>query len=681
MSRNSAFLFCLLVVPFLAAQDATIEFPNGAHRTWLLANGNEVEATLKMSIRNPAESDPARRYSFYLESGNHRESIEPFSPRTYANRGLGPRDKAWIRDAVYQQEHAERAGTPLDPAHYVDPGLELDRNRVGHAMADALRGADPYLAAIARFVVWWNLEEYLTLSNSDDANEIVQDFLRTFDRHFTDRRDKYRNFPRLVEEFRDFLEGEYRVPVLASAKEELFCSPERLAHYCRGRNATILGVTTYEKGRRLYTWRLALLEASADGAVTLEWHGEQVHGRLRPIDPDDDWKDMPAKGAWEIEILNRRSLLNVSAITEEIRVVIDPAWGNSLWVLRPYILTDKKFLTVDAPPLMPLPIASEQGPEAGMVDKVISAMAGVGGGDFRLREEWNPPHLTWKAAFQPAARTWTRTDGKTVGGVFRGLISPGDWAVSIDSGGQTAPVLFSDLVPADQTYAVFASAEQHPTLVDKGRFLYEMRRSRDEALLLELRFEDGFAAASWKDAAESDGPKGASLLGRARKLINGPEDMVRIDYRGLQYSGSAGFGGTMKAEDFSTERIWRDEEVLRPYALSRQAVHEGLPCRVMEFDPRGDRFGGALFTRQAKISRLGPPEASLFWRYLILHPDFSSDLQPFSKLIHELAILGLVPVDLVYQGKGDLARAYRIRLLEMEVERLGKATGPPRRAP
>jgi len=672
-----------------------------AERTWQLANGKSIVAALHLKVNE----DGSQSFLLVSETG-HTADVSIATPyfgrsggMNYERPGSGlsalaPSERAWIEDA-WDQLNQSKSKHILDPASYVDPAGLFARNQLLTSPREEFGRMDTTVAALTRFGLWWHETGYLRISSRDNIESVTGDLERSLSRHITGST-KYR-FDEMREKFSTFLDREYDVPVFASFKEIKLCSRERLAYYCNGRNATMLRVTKCEKGRIGDVYRLALLEAAHDGSVTLEGGGELLQGRLQQVDLEDRWwKRDPGKGSHEI-ILNDHSyrfLLELGARDERGIIGAPKGDPHSLWVIRPHVLTDNRFLKADPPPISPPPVLGAE-VMRNATEKLATLVPEERGSEemttdgFDLRSEWNPLKLQWADRAQPGLRKWTGNDGKTMEGIFRSLDFRTQF-VEVAVGRQSAFLHFSDLSGQDRAYSVMAGADQAPPRIKSGRYLYECRGSKHEAILLDLRFGPNFAIASWSGFL-GEKPKEETIKGASEILLNA-EKKIRIDYDKLQYFSSDGFSGQIERDEFARfrARVTNDPDLIAFYTSAEFAEHRGFPCRKLDLSksrelgvptsaPYRDRFHAAMHTLSAKVSRMGPPEASFFWRYLIQHPDFEA-ARTFNGLIQEISILGFIPVDISCKLDkrekasplaGALGRgAYRIQLLDVQIDEI-----------
>ena len=669
-----------------------------AERTWQLANGKSIVAALNLKVND----DGSQSFLLVSETGHAADvSIVNSTHGVLTNYGRGfekpgsglaalaPSERAWIEDA-WDQLNQSKSKHILDPASYVDPAGLFARNQLLTSPREEFGRMDTTVAALTRFGLWWHETGYLRISSRDNIESVTGDLERSLSRHITDKA-KYR-FDEMREKFSTFLDREYDVPVFASFKEIKICTRERLAHYCNGRNATMLrGVRRCERGRVRDGYNnLAILEAAPDGSITLEAGGEFLEGRLRQVDLEDRWwKQNPGEESLEI-ILNDHSyrfLLKFGNGWDEHE------W-TSLWVIRPHVLTDNRFLKADPPPISPPPVLSAE-VMRNATEKLATLVPEERGSEemttdgFDLRSEWNPLKLQWADHAQPGLRKWTGNDGKTMEGIFRSLDFRTQF-VEVAVGRQSAFLPFSDLSGQDRAYSVMAGADQAPPRIKSGRYLYECRGSKHEAILLDLRFGPNFAIASWSGFL-GEKPKEETIKGASEILLNA-EKKIRIDYDKLRYFSSDGFSGQIERGEFARfrARVNNDPDLIAFYTSAEIAEHRGFPCRKLDLSKSRElgaptsanyraRFGAAMHTLNAKVSRLGPPEASLFWGIIIQHPDFSSK-GTLNPLIEEISMLGFIPADISCQidqrEHPEFARSgflsYRIQLLDVQIDEIGE---------
>ncbi len=405
-------------MPFAYSQDYT-EFPVGVERTWTLLSGKTITGKLEPGNRHAGAGNPS--FSIKGPAGNQAGGVSnalpfsqraiPFGPRV--SDTLHPKDLMWIRSAIEWHKYGDQYQKPLDPTQFANAGKDLDRDKLHWRMVETMpHSGSSIQTALARFALWWDQEGYLPISRKGDLAEKYGDFARNFERHFNTRSESNSRFDEVAKAVEDLVQGEYSEPVILASKEVPDCSPEVLAHYCKGRQATILGLTSFRKTEREYTWRAALLNATPNGQVELELYGNKIIGQVKAVDRSEKMSSLPAVGAWEIEILNREEI-DLRAIDEDVRLFIDPTWQNTLWVFKPYLMTSKDLKAMTAP-LIASPEVNEKDLDtpANPTEKTAPA--------FSLRTNATSISYDWATPLK-LARGWSRIGGRILKETFQGV--------------------------------------------------------------------------------------------------------------------------------------------------------------------------------------------------------------------------------------------------------------------
>ncbi|MBK1856199.1 hypothetical protein JO972_14605 [Verrucomicrobiaceae bacterium 5K15] len=191
----------------------------------------------------------------------------------------------------------------------------------------------------AMFISWWHTSGWVKMPESRKAADKQVDWLHDrLSRRMKTRNNSGTRASRLAENMQQFFREEMHTPVAFTHRFDYDYSPENLAKYTQGANATVLYVTTYSGRKKQGGHAVTLKIAKPDGSIEFNTWGMSLTGKIKRIPGEESMsyelrKKIPS---YEIE-LDVGTRLPEWFIDQEQRFVLEASEYDCISVLTPYL--------------------------------------------------------------------------------------------------------------------------------------------------------------------------------------------------------------------------------------------------------------------------------------------------------------------------------------------------------
>lgn len=626
-------------------------FPVQQERTWHTSKGPFVG---KLIHTRHERSEPSRRYVFETAQG---KSIE------LTARDLAESDRDWVAQVLEWAEDQKSPPPKPDPDKFELPGLANRTSLPVIDQSDYGKSNSCVPSSFANFLLWWDQEGFLPIDKRgdfDDKADWIHDRLHRF---FGTRATSGTNYDDAMDGVQRYFKDEKEGVALYTSRRTADMSPETLAFFTQGYRATLLEVSVYKDDEYDGSHLVALAEADDNGIVQLITWGNKIEGRVRPVDPDERFRDEPSPASVEIEFLNRETLSSWIR-TEKIRFIVDPERFDSLWMIEPYKLKAPQFANAPVPKIPPpnqnptIPL-SKPAPEPG----VTPAAAGTP----NLLTVTKPVMIQKATIPTPDPRIWTREDGKQLRAVLTD-VNIVKKTVQLNADGKLYPIPLDTLSPKDRAYALLWADDTNPGPQSglSGRLVYQMRDHQKTIVTYELVYADDRLIGKVSRTSADPVLKDSSGY-------SGKPDIYHLDFSNGTYQITYNQGGRRVAGRFA-DGFYRPRAELTEFIELNERANPvvspgGWPARELEhLQP----FAHSARDYSAiQVARLRAPAVAAFWRFYRYgeHPPRSVAYQfPMSEPFLSAAyVMNVIPIEIQARMKAKPEHFAALRLMEADI--------------